>query len=199
MIAECLTPENLPCRINLSCNINPVKEPVTEIALFMPEIPQNTGNIARLMVCTGSRMHIIGKPSFSLDEAAVRRAGLDYWNEVDLRLHEDWEAFEEYAESRRKETGRAHRILLLTRFASSVYSDYKYDGSEIMVFGRETSGLPDSITQKYKEKDSGCLLRIPVNERCRSLNLGNTVTMLVYESLRQRNFPGQMLTLNQEA
>jgi tRNA (cytidine/uridine-2'-O-)-methyltransferase len=173
---------------------SPSASPVTEIALYMPEIPQNTGNIARLMVCTGSRMHIIGKPSFSLDEAAVRRAGLDYWKEVDLMLHEDWPAFEKYADDRRRETGMPHRILLLTRFGKKVYSDYNYDGSEIMVFGRETSGIPEEIVFRFRETSPDQLLRIPVTDRCRSLNLGNTVTMMVYESLRQRGFPGQTLS-----
>jgi tRNA (cytidine/uridine-2'-O-)-methyltransferase len=108
--------------------------------------------------------------------------------------HEDWGAFERYAESRRTETGLPHRILLFTRYGKNAYSDHKYDGSEILVFGRETSGLPDEIVNEYKEKSPGQLLRIPVTDRCRSLNLGNTVTLMVYESLRQRGFPGQTIS-----
>lgn len=163
--------------------------PAVEIALYRPEIPPNTGNIARLSVCTGSRLHIIGEPSFSLDEAAVRRAGLDYWHLVDLHRHEDWKSFVKYVEKRSDEKGRPQKVLGLTRFAGRSYSNYEYRGDEILLFGRETSGLPREVVDWLEEDERGETLRIPVSADCRSLNLSNSVAILTFESLRQQGFP----------
>lgn len=160
-----------------------------EIALYRPEIPPNTGNIARLSVCTGSRLHIIGKPSFSMDEAAVRRAGLDYWHEVDLHLHEEWDAFLEYVARRSRETG-GRRVILISKFGRKSHSEHQFRGDEILVFGRESSGLPEHIVQSVLLEDPERILRIPVRDLCRSLNLSNSVAILIYEALRQLDFPG---------
>lgn len=162
---------------------------VTEIALYRPEIPPNTGNIARLSVCTGSRLHIIGKPGFSMDDAAVKRAGLDYWHLVDLHIHEEWEAFLEYVEKRSVEKGRPQKIVGLTRFAGSSYDNYQFTGDEILLFGQESSGFPEKIVNHLKTAENASSLRIPVSSRCRSLNLSNSVAILVFESLKQRGFP----------
>ena len=159
-----------------------------EIALYRPEIPPNTGNIARLSVCTGSRLHIIGKPSFSMDEAAVRRAGLDYWNEVDLHLHGEWEPFLEYVTGE-PEKGGTGRILLISKFGERSFSEHRFTGDEILVFGRESSGLPDHIVTKIQMEDPDRILRIPVRGLCRSLNLSNSVAIVLYEALRQLEFP----------
>lgn len=165
-----------------------------EIALYKPEIPQNTGNIGRLTVCTGSRLHIIDKPSFSLDESSVKRAGLDYWHKVDLHLHENWSSFLEYQRAGSLENGINKKILLFTRFSHRPYTEWDYTGNELLVFGQETSGLPDFVIEEVRTTCPECLLRIPVNDDCRSLNLSNSVALAAYESFRQRGYPG----LNQQ-
>lgn len=156
-----------------------------DIALYRPEIPPNTGNIARLSICSGNRMHIIGQPSFSLEESAVKRAGLDYWDQVDLQLHEDWEAFLDH--QARHSRGR---ILLFTKFSTHCYSNFAYRNDDTLVFGQETRGLPDPVKDSIAQTHPEHLLRIPVSDRCRSLNLANAVSIVLYEALRQLDFPG---------
>ena len=155
---------------------------IMEIALYKPEIPPNTGNISRLSVCTGSRMHIIDKPSFSMDEKSVKRAGLDYWSELDLHLHKNWEEF--------YETRRDRRIMLITKFGKTPYTAHKFQPEDIIVFGRETSGLPDSIVEQIAAEHPERIVRIPVSRICRSLNLSNAVAIVLYEGLRQLEYPG---------
>lgn len=164
--------------------------PATQIALYRPEIPQNTGNIGRLSWCTGSRLHIIGQPSFSMDDAAVKRAGLDYWHRVDLQRHEDWSLFRHYLDQRRVKGAQRTPIVALSRFARRPFTDYEYTGNEILLFGRETTGLPEEIVKELEQEFPDSLLRLPVHKECRSLNLSNTVAIVVYESLRQRGYPG---------
>lgn len=164
--------------------------PKTEIALYRPEIPQNTGNIGRLTFCTGSRLHIIGNPSFSLDESAVKRAGIDYWNRVDLRKHGEWSDFIGYLDKRSEEKKSRQKLVVLTRFSDLIYTDYNYTGNEILLFGRETTGVSDEIIQYARQTNPEGILRIPVFEDCRSLNLANSVSIVLFESLRQRGFPG---------
>jgi tRNA (cytidine/uridine-2'-O-)-methyltransferase len=163
-----------------------------DIVLFEPEIPQNTGNIGRLCVCSGSRLHIVGQPAFSLEESAVRRAGLDYWHRLDLSLHADWSGFLEYADERAQDTGAdLASVLLYTRFARRLYCDHTYGSGDFLVFGRETSGLPDYVRESILRRQwEDHLLRIPVGAECRSLNLSNTVALVLYEALRQQGFPG---------
>ena len=157
-----------------------------EIALYKPEIPPNTGNIARLSVCTNSPLHIIDKPAFSMDEASVRRAGLDYWDQVNLKLHENWDKFLEHTQKNEI----PQRVLLFSKFGNVTYSSIEYQKDDILVFGQETSGLPDFVIQNIVEKHPEHILRIPVREGCRSLNLANAVALVLYEGLRQMNFPG---------
>ena len=154
-----------------------------QIALYRPEIPPNTGNIARLSICTGCRLHIVGEPSFSMDEAAVRRAGIDYWDRVDLHRHEGWEAFTD-----RMEAEGPRPVLLFTRFAEELYYDYLYRGNEVLVFGRESTGLPEEVLSYAGRRPENRALRIPVAADCRSLNLSNAVAVVVYEALRQTNY-----------
>ncbi len=156
------------------------------IALFRPEIPPNTGNIGRLCHCTDSALHIIDRPAFSLDEAAVRRAGLDYWEQLNLRLHDDWSAFLRWKET---ENGSA-RIVAFSRFASDVYSEFEYAADDILLFGGESNGFPEWLKPELASRSDVQLLRIPVSSRCRSLNLANTVSLALYEALRQLGFPG---------
>lgn len=160
-----------------------------EIALYRPEIPPNTGNIARLSVCTGSRLHIIGEPSFSMDAAAVRRAGLDYWDQVDLHLHTDWEHFLDYVQSKAVD-GRKPNLILVSKHGKKVYCEHSFQKDDICVFGQESSGLPDVIFDSVLREHPEFTLKIPVKKTCRSLNLSNAVAIIVYESLRQLAYTG---------
>lgn len=132
-------------------------------------------------MCTSTRLHIVGKASFSMDAAAVRRAGIDYWDQVDIQQHQDFETFAAGL------TGRS--FLFFTRFATQAYSDYKFRGDEVLVFGRETSGLPPEILA-FAEHSGNAQLRIPVAASTRSLNLSNSVAIVLYEGLRQTGFVG---------
>jgi tRNA (cytidine/uridine-2'-O-)-methyltransferase len=144
------------------------------VALVEPEIPPNTGNIARLCAATYTPLHIVGVPGFRLDERAVRRAGLDYWPEVDLHRHPDVEALY-------RELAGARFIYLSTK-GSIPYTDWVFQESDCLVFGRETRGLPESLLQANWER----CLTIPIsNPRVRSLNLAVSVGIVLFEALRQ--------------
>lgn len=162
-----------------------------EIALFEPEIPPNTGNIIRLSVCTGSTLHIVGKPSFSLEDAMLRRAGLDYWQLSRLTTHNSLEAFLAFLQERDGQTREEvrKRFVLTTRFATNSYAQFEYQSDQILLFGKETSGLPDSVREIFSDHQNQWL-RIPVHGDCRSLNLANSVSVILYEALRQQGFPG---------
>jgi tRNA (cytidine/uridine-2'-O-)-methyltransferase len=154
------------------------------ICLYKPEIPQNTGNIGRICVCTDTKLHIISEPSFSLSDSAVKRAGLDYWPRLDLTLHKDWVSFNNnFANSK-------GRNILITKFANRSYSDFEYNLNDRLIFGRETSGLPEEITGEIASSHPENILRIPVLGDCRSLNLANAVCIVLYEALRQQGFGG---------
>lgn len=146
------------------------------IVLYQPEIPQNTGNIARTCVLTKSKLHLIKPLAFSIDEKAVRRAGLDYWSELQLEVHESFEDFmNKYGEN---------RIYLSTTHADKYHSDIEFQQGDFIMFGRETSGVPKEV----EERLSG--IRIPmINTSTRSLNLSNTVSVVAYEALRQMGYP----------
>lgn len=159
---------------------------VMHLALFRPEIPPNTGNIARQCVLTGTALHIIGQPAFSLDAAAVRRAGLDYWSQLELHRHANWDDFRIYL---RAEVP-THRIFLLSRFASHTYSSVKYQSDDVLVLGQESSGLPQDICNEIEREYPAHTLRIPVREGVRSLNLANAAAIVLFEALRQLDFPG---------
>ncbi|TGL07051.1 tRNA (cytidine(34)-2'-O)-methyltransferase [Leptospira bouyouniensis] len=147
-----------------------------EIALFRPEIPPNTGNIARLCVNAGVPLSIVGEPSFDLSEKAVRRAGLDYWKDLELFRYPTWEIFQKEKESLGK------RILLVSKFGKKVYWDVSFTSQDVFLFGRETSGLPEEI---HKVHPSDQIISIPMAESSRSINLSNAVAIILYEALRQ--------------
>src|SRR6186997_3590733 len=144
------------------------------IALVEPEIPPNTGNIARLCAATEVPLHIVGATGFRLDDRAVRRAGLDYWPEVILFRHSDLEAlYSELVNS---------RFIYLTTKADRTYLDWAFQPNDCLVFGRETRGLPESLLRSNWER----CLRIPMpNSRIRSLNLAVSAGIVLYEALRQ--------------
>ena len=144
------------------------------IALVEPEIPQNTGNIARLCAATRTPLHIVGVTGFRLDDRAVRRAGLDYWDEVDLTRHATLPALSQVLTN--------SRFVYFTTKAERSYLDWEFGEHDCLVFGRETRGLPTNL---LRSNWSHCL-KIPIlNPKVRSLNLANSVAIVLYEALRQ--------------
>ncbi len=151
------------------------------IVLHEPEIPQNTGNIARTCAVTGARLHIIKPMGFEIDDRKLKRAGLDYWHQLDITYYENFEDF--FA----KNTGR---MFFATTKAPNKYTDISYEDGDYLVFGKETKGLPESL---LSERLQSCI-RIPMRDTTRSLNLSNSVAIVVYEALRQTDFEGLKLT-----
>lgn len=151
------------------------------VVLFEPLIPPNTGNIARTCAATGTALHLVRPLGFRIDDAAVRRAGLDYWHLVDLRLHD---SLPEVIEQAREAGAACH---FFTKSAHRSYADVSYGMNDYLIFGKETTGLPDFIPAHYPDR----LLRFPMlPSGVRSLNLSNSVAVAVYEALRQQSFPG---------
>ena len=148
------------------------------IVLFEPEIPQNTGNIARTCAVTGTRLHLIKPLGFDISDKAVKRAGLDYWHLVDLRVYENLEDFF-------RKTG-AQDIWLATAKAPQPYTRAQFRDGCYLIFGKETAGLPEAFRQAHRER----CIRIPIRAEARCLNLSNSAAVLVYEALRQLDFPG---------
>ena len=146
------------------------------IVLYQPEIPQNTGNIARTCVLTQSKLHLIKPLGFDINEKQVRRAGLDYWNELDLEIHESYEDFlAKYGD---------RRIFLSSTDAEKHYDEVEYKDGDFIMFGRESSGVPEVVHNNHEG------FRVPmVKTSTRSLNLSNTVAIVAYEALRQIGFP----------
>jgi tRNA (cytidine/uridine-2'-O-)-methyltransferase len=144
------------------------------VALIEPEIPPNTGNIARLCAATFTPLHLVGKLGFRTDEKAVRRAGLDYWSEVEIYYHLNIEAL--YAAL------PGCRFLYFTTKAERAYTDFKYAQGDCLVFGRETRGLPEDLLRANWER---CLTIPMPNKKVRSLNLATSVAIVLYEALRQ--------------
>ena len=144
------------------------------VALVEPEIPQNTGNIARLCAATGTDLHIVGVPGFRLDDKAVRRAGLDYWSEVTIHRHRDLEGLYEFLSP-------ARFLFFSTKGERNLW-DQNFERNDCLVFGPETRGLPVHVLRDNWER----CLRIPMlNPNVRSLNLANAVAVALYEALRQ--------------
>ena len=154
------------------------------IVLHEPEIPSNTGNIGRTCVATNTPLHLIKPLGFSLSEKALKRAGLDYWDKLDLRIYEDYEDF------LNKNSGAL--IYYATTKARHVYSDMKYDENGYIMFGKESAGIPEDILYRNEET----CIRIPMSYNIRSLNLSNSVSVVLYEALRQHGF-SQMQTEGQ--
>jgi tRNA (cytidine/uridine-2'-O-)-methyltransferase len=148
------------------------------IVLFEPEIPQNTGNIGRTCVATNTRLHLIEPLGFRLDEKSLRRAGMDYWKDLDVTTYIDFDDFME------KNPGA--KIYMATTKAPNVYTEVNYEPDCYIMFGKESAGIPEEILVHHKE-DS---IRIPMVGDIRSLNLSNSVAIVLYEALRQNNFTG---------
>jgi tRNA (cytidine/uridine-2'-O-)-methyltransferase len=146
------------------------------IALLEPEIPPNTGNIIRLCVATGATLHVIGRAGFPLGERTVRRAAVDYWDELSLHRHATLEEFES--------NRAAGRIFCFSAHAASRYTDVAYQPSDSFLFGCESKGLPHSVVARYGSRALG--IPMPTG-KVRSLNLANAVSIVLYEALRQVN------------
>ncbi len=160
------------------------------IVLVEPEIPPNTGNIARSCAATGSVLHLVKPLGFNIDEKAVRRAGLDYWQYVKIEEHDSLDAFmEKYLPICEK---NGNRMFLATTKGSIRHTDAKFKDGDMILFGRETAGLPRDFIDERNEKDPGCAIRIPMSAdtRLRSLNLSNSVAVILFEALHQLGYPG---------
>lgn len=148
------------------------------VVLYQPVIPQNTGSIARLCACTGAVLHLIHPLGFQTDAARVKRAGLDYWEHVDIREHKNWDAF--------LESEKPESVFLLSKKAKKPFSQVRFEPGAYLVLGSETQGLPDSLTDKYPEG----YLQIPMRTHLvRSLNLAQAAAVVLYEALRQNDYP----------
>ena len=148
------------------------------IVLFEPEIPANTGNIGRTCVATNTRLHLIEPLGFRLDEKSLKRAGMDYWKDLDVTTYIDYQDF--------MERNPGVKIYMATTKSPNLYTDVHYEPDCYIMFGKESAGIPEEILIHHKE-DS---IRIPMVGDIRSLNLGNSVAIVLYEALRQNGVAG---------
>ena len=150
------------------------------IVFVEPEIPPNTGNIARTCAATDSVLHLVEPLGFSISDRALKRAGLDYWPYVKVEVHESLEAFLAQYEGR--------RMFLATTKGGHLYTDFQYQDEDMFLFGRETRGLPRDFITAHEDR----AIRIPMSEstRLRSFNLANSANIILFEALRQMGFPG---------
>ncbi|NLX65073.1 MAG: tRNA (uridine(34)/cytosine(34)/5-carboxymethylaminomethyluridine(34)-2'-O)-methyltransferase TrmL [Clostridiaceae bacterium] len=151
------------------------------IVLVEPEIPQNTGNIARTCAATGAALHLVGPLGFSIEDRYLKRAGLDYWKYVDLKYYNNLREFFALNEG-------ANFIFCTTK-AQKSYHEINYEHNCFLLFGKETKGLPESLLKANYEK----CIRIPMLDNIRSLNLSNSVAIILYEALRQNGFENMQL------
>ena len=149
---------------------------IINIVMVEPEIPQNTGNVARTCAATGARLHLVGPMGFKIDDKKLKRAGLDYWNLLDITYYDNIEEF--FAKNQGE-------FYFFTTQGRKVYSDAEYPDNCYLFFGKETRGLPEELLMKYPDR----CVRLPMMGEARSLNLSNTVAIATYEVLRQWNFP----------
>lgn len=148
------------------------------IVLFEPEIPFNTAAIGRSAVLTNSKLHLIKPLGFSLSDKAIKKAGLDYWDKIDLKIYSDFNEFLGYNKG---------RLFFATTKAKKFYTEYEYKEGDFFIFGPESRGLPKDILDDYKDN----LIKIPMTESMeRSLNLSNSVAVILFEALRQTGFNG---------
>ncbi|MGL4789990.1 MAG: tRNA (uridine(34)/cytosine(34)/5-carboxymethylaminomethyluridine(34)-2'-O)-methyltransferase TrmL [Anaerotignaceae bacterium] len=152
------------------------------IILHQPEIPQNAGNIARTCVATDTKLHLIKPLGFSVEDKYLKRAGLDYWELLKVEYYENFEDF--------LEKNPNAKIFMATTKSKQTYTDVKYEENDFIMFGKESAGIPEEILLNYKETS----IRIPMIGDTRSLNLSNSVAIILYEALRQQDFN----TLNTE-
>ena len=152
------------------------------IVMVEPEIPQNTGNIARTCAATGGKLHLVEPLGFKIDDKYLKRAGLDYWDKLDIEMHKSLGDFLE------KYKPEENDMYFVTTKGQTCYSNVDYSKMDevFLLFGKETKGLPEDLLQKYINKT----IRIPMRQTLRSLNLSNSVAIVIYEVLRQANFFG---------
>ena len=146
------------------------------IALFEPDIPQNTGNIFRLGACLGIPIDIIEPAGFVIDDKRLKRASMDYYHYLDLKKHISWLTFYDWSKQ------NSYRIILLTTKSNKSYFDYKFRKNDILLFGRESAGVPDEVHNLVEER-----ITIPMVEGPRSINLSSSVAMVASEAIRQNN------------
>ena len=144
------------------------------IALYRPEIPANTGNIGRLCVGLNISLHIVSKPTFIISSKEVRRAGLDYWEHLNIIKHENEHTFLEYCNNNNK------RIIPITKFGKNRYDEFNYSNDDILLFGRESTGLRESLWENDLENS----VYVPMSDNIRSINLSNTAAIVAYEAYR---------------
>ncbi len=147
------------------------------VVLVEPEIPQNTGNISRTCACTGAALHIVKPMGFEITDAKLKRAGLDYWDKLNLTYYENLDDF--------FSRNAGGRFFCLSKKADKRYTDAQYRDGDFLLFGKETKGLPEKLVL-----GNPCALRVPMRDGLRSLNLSNTVALVLYEALRQTGFDG---------
>ena len=147
------------------------------IVLFEPEIPANTGNIGRTCVATGTRLHLIEPLGFRLNEKAIKRAGMDYWQDLDVTTYVNYEEF--------LEKNKGAKIYMATTKSKQTYTEVSYEPDCYIMFGKESAGIPEEILVKHPDT----CVRIPMIGETRSLNLSNSVAIAVYEALRQLDYP----------
>lgn len=148
------------------------------IVLLEPEIPANTGNIGRTCVASGTRLHLIEPLGFSLSEKALKRAGMDYWKDLDVTTYIDYQDF--------LDRNPGAKIYMATTKARKIYTEVSYEDDCYIMFGKESAGIPEEILVQNQEN----CIRIPMMEKIRSLNLGNSAAIVLYETLRQNGFAG---------
>lgn len=152
------------------------------IILHQPEIPANTGNIGRTCVATGTSLHLIEPLGFRLNEKEIKRAGMDYWDKLDVTRYVNFEEF--------RERHPGAKIWMATTKAKHVYTDVAFGPDDFIMFGKESAGIPEEILVDYEET----CIRIPMLSDIRSLNLSNSVAIVLYEALRQQNFASMQMT-----
>ncbi len=151
------------------------------IILHQPEIPQNTGNIGRTCVATGTALHLIEPLGFRLDEKSIKRAGMDYWQHLKVHRYMNFQEF--------LEKNPNAKIWMATTKAKHTYSDVEFGENDFIMFGKESAGIPEEILVDYEET----CIRIPMLPEIRSLNLSNSVAIVLYEALRQQGFASMQL------
>jgi tRNA (cytidine/uridine-2'-O-)-methyltransferase len=156
------------------------------VVLYQPKIPQNTGNIARTCAAVGAKLHLIKPLGYSVRDRHLKRAGLDYWHMVEIAYHDSMTDFIE------KHKGK--NLNFITKKASKTYDNIDYSGELFLIFGKETSGLPEELLEKNRER----CYRIPMKPDARSLNLSNAVAIVVYESCRHKGFESLRLDGSEE-
>ncbi|MBD5105667.1 MAG: tRNA (uridine(34)/cytosine(34)/5-carboxymethylaminomethyluridine(34)-2'-O)-methyltransferase TrmL [Lachnospiraceae bacterium] len=151
------------------------------IILHQPEIPANTGNIGRTCVATGTKLHLIEPLGFKLNEKSIKRAGMDYWEHLDVTRYVNFEEF--------LEKNPNAKIWMATTKAKHIYTEVEYSPDDFIMFGKESAGIPEELLVDYEET----CIRIPMLEQVRSLNLSNSVAIVLYEALRQNGFSHMQL------